>query len=105
MGHRLSWPIFQTGTAAKRSIGGLIAGPASPWPCSTPSSRTQSRYHPVRPINRKPRIAPGLSEARCLLDAAPAPPLLGQLVRCAVWSAWLNMAFSDAAISVGELAV
>ena len=44
-------------------------------------------------------------EARCLLEAAPAPPLPGQLVRCAVWSAWLNMAFSDAAISVGELAV
>lgn len=74
MGHRQSWPIFQTGPAGKRSIGGLIAGPASPWPCSTPSSRTQSRYHPVRPTNKKPRIAPGLFEAGCLLQAASVPP-------------------------------
>lgn len=69
MGHRQPWPTFQTRSAAKRSIGGLIAGPASPWPCrSTPLSRTQSQYHPVRPINKKPRIAPGLFEARCLLQ-------------------------------------
>ena len=76
--------FLRRGPAAKRPIGGLMAGSnvltASKsnawrlrgfvrWPCrSTPSSRAQSAVSPCAPVNKKPRIAPGLSEARCLLQ-------------------------------------
>ena len=62
------WSLAGPTNRRPKSTLGVSAGSSDGLAGPRHRARAQSRVSPCAPTNKKPRIAPGLSEARCLLQ-------------------------------------